>query len=631
VIDLLAILQERGQGLPVRDPPLPGGVAGVLRALFGLPAWLQLSALAVSALAALLLCVVAWRKRLDLAGWLRQRSRAFQAGLLLVVLVVIVAGAAFGRASWHYTQHNNDFCTVCHVMSAPFKKFQLTRHAQIQCHDCHQQSILASLHELRIWLLDRPEAIHATRHTPNERCVSCHVNGDSTRWKQIAATAGHRVHLESTQLTDLQCVRCHGVTVHEFVPVRETCGQSDCHRPEVTNIELGRMAAVDTDLHCTMCHDFLRRTPAHVATDSARQQLTPGRNQCLACHPMETLAGRQFAGNEVHGAACGACHNPHVQLQAAAAVQSCAAAGCHARADTITPFHRGLARGVLDNCTQCHQAHSWAVRGADCLACHRIEQLDSRRSIGPSPHGAAPPDTARSTAAPHPRIMVLERGPARMGMSLLPGWGLLRALLQEVQRPFRHSTHAALQCTRCHASAEQHGALRVRAPADCAACHHAAANQERCAACHTSAQLAGEYSQTVQISMSVWPAPRERRLSFAHERHAALSCQACHQEAPRLAAALSCTGCHVQHHSVARNCTSCHQDVNATSAHDRRVHLSCEGSGCHNGETLPRPVDARAVCLACHATRVNHQPGRECASCHLLRGPPAVLEARKWP
>jgi hypothetical protein len=535
-------------------------------------------------------------------------------------------GAAwFGRVSWHYTQHNNDFCTVCHAMGPAFNKFQATRHASIQCHDCHQQSILASMHELRIWVLDRPERIEGKRHTPNARCVACHVEGDPAKWKQIAATAGHRVHLESsrTELKDLQCVQCHGVTVHEFVPVRQTCGQAGCHKAEETRVALGRMANVDTDMHCTMCHDFLRQAPRNLSTDSAHARLTPGQNQCLACHPMEELAGDQFGGAEVHGAVCGSCHNPHSQLKASAAVQTCA--GCHTRADTISPFHRGLGRGVLDGCTQCHQAHSWKVRGDDCAACHRPDQLDDRRRLPSSPHRAATPEA-------QPRIKVLNQASARM--SVFPLWTVLRALLQQERpapRPFLHRQHNRLQCTTCHGTSDTHGALKVRSAADCAACHHSKANRTTCRSCHDVSTLSRTRALPVRMNMSVWKASRDRPLNFAHERHPSLQCAICHDDPPRFARPATCTSCHAQHHDVARSCTSCHQRADTISAHDRRVHLTCEGSGCHSSVALPQPLTARSVCLACHPAQQEHQPGGDCASCHLVRPRMVQIDSRRRP
>jgi hypothetical protein len=88
----------------------------------------------------------------------------------------------------------------------------------------------------------------------NAVCVECHVDGDPEEWSNIAASAGHRVHLESDDphLSRLQCVECHSTSVHEFTATEQTCGQAGCH--ENQDIQLGAMGALT--IHCAACHQF---------------------------------------------------------------------------------------------------------------------------------------------------------------------------------------------------------------------------------------------------------------------------------------------------------------------------------------------------------------------------------------
>ena len=74
-------------------------------------------------------------------------------------------------------------------------------------------------------------------------------------WQRISATAGHRLHLESdsASLRDIQCVTCHGLTVHQFVPADSTCGQSSCHQQ--TEIRLAGMRN-QTALHCARSIEY---------------------------------------------------------------------------------------------------------------------------------------------------------------------------------------------------------------------------------------------------------------------------------------------------------------------------------------------------------------------------------------
>ena len=70
-------------------------------------------------------------------------------------------------------------------------------------------------------------SVHAD--VPNRTCAECHIEGDPERWRVIANSVGHRVHLESSELDGLQCVECHATSIHEFAPIDQTCAQSGCH------------------------------------------------------------------------------------------------------------------------------------------------------------------------------------------------------------------------------------------------------------------------------------------------------------------------------------------------------------------------------------------------------------------
>jgi hypothetical protein len=85
---------------------------------------------------------------------------------------------------------------------------------------------------------------------------------------------------------------------------------------------------------------------------------------------MAPVIAEFMPGEDPHQAVCGACHNPHTQTTPAAAFETCTSAGCHADPASLTPFHRGLHAGVMDQCATCHTAHGWAVDASDCRACH---------------------------------------------------------------------------------------------------------------------------------------------------------------------------------------------------------------------------------------------------------------------
>ncbi|HET9385793.1 MAG TPA: hypothetical protein VFO67_11650, partial [Gemmatimonadales bacterium] len=122
------ILAVTGAGLffqetAVGRPPLPGGVAAVLRFLFNLPQWFQIVGFIVGILVAIAAVVYTWRRRAAIIAWIGTRPRGIRIGLLATAAVVLLFATGFGAVSWNYMQHDNGFCTGCHIMTDPFQRF----------------------------------------------------------------------------------------------------------------------------------------------------------------------------------------------------------------------------------------------------------------------------------------------------------------------------------------------------------------------------------------------------------------------------------------------------------------------------------------------------------------------------
>lgn len=339
-------LQEAGrvaaQELP--EPDLPGGVAAVFRWLMHVPQPIQIGGAVLAGVLAIALAVVLVRKRREIRGWLAARRLAVQLGLAAVALAIVLLVAAFSYRVFDYTQHDNDFCTACHVMESAYERFVHSEHSDLLCHDCHQQPLSASMRQLYLWVLERPEEIGPHAPVPNAICVQCHVIDDPEEtWQRVAATAGHRVHLESEErdLADVMCVTCHGQSVHEFVPADQTCGQAGCHEPAETRVVLGRMTD-EAGLHCVVCHEFTAPVPEEAPADTALARLVPGESQCFGCHDMRELLAEFEPARDPHQGACGICHDPHTQERPAEAFATCTGAGCHDQPTEETPFHRGV-------------------------------------------------------------------------------------------------------------------------------------------------------------------------------------------------------------------------------------------------------------------------------------------------
>ena len=660
VIDSAAALQQAhvapADSIAV-ESPLPGGVAELTRFLLNtVPSWVQVGGLVLIGVAVLVGLILVFRRRHAIRGWVASRRPGLRFAIVAAAVALLVVAGGLGAATWNYTQHSNDFCVGCHVMNPAFAKFgnEENKHAELSCHDCHQQGLGASARQLYVWISERPDEIGEHAKVPNQICETCHVTGDTATWQHIAATAGHRVHLESdsSALDDVQCVSCHGVEVHRFRPVRETCGQSGCHEPTETDIVLGAMAE-QTIRHCTSCHEFTADVPALATRDSARGTLVPGMPECLGCHEMRQVLEDFDANRDPHGGSCGACHNPHEQETPAEAAESCATAGCHANWRE-EPFHVGAShRRVGEQCLTCHQPHSAKVDASDCAGCHT--SVRARGGLRPP----VPFDTTRAlrrgsaTAAPiRPPVM----HPSRDGHSVTSGPAPddfppsefsgdaapldLSAAVSEVDYgvievtrsppvpadTFSHARHAKLACLVCHETGAGHGRLTFQPPRGCTICHHQAPKPDGCATCHSTEEYAAPQPTTLTVTVPD-RAPNPRPVEFLHAVHTTPTCVECHTTPVTLApspAKAQCRDCHDEHHAIDRTCSACHTIAEPEVGHTTLevAHQRCDA--CHTGTTVARLTPTRSFCSTCHAAKEkDHYDQRECTVCHFLAEPAA--------
>jgi nitrate/TMAO reductase-like tetraheme cytochrome c subunit len=529
--------------------------------------------------------------RFVMAAWARLAGH-WRAALVVCVLLASIAAVAGFRA-FHYVEHDNRFCLSCHIMADPFARFSRSAHSKIECHDCHKATTGEKLHQVYATLVHNQSHIEKHAHVPNEVCEACHVRGDSARWRQIAATAGHRVHLQSrdSALRGVQCVMCHGGTeLHAFASVETTCGRAGCHANQ--HVRLGRMA--DLQIYCATCHDFLART-TNVRLDSAGRPMSPQARQCLSCHAMQARLGAMEIAADPHRGQCGLCHDPHKQTTAKAAVKSCTSGSCHVGIDTI-PFHRGVPHA--DQCAACHAAHSFRVEGANCTRCHRNIQQE--------------PPTHRLAQGREPQAPMKEWGKR-------PAADSAAGVLQRPRFPrFSHGDHRSERCASCHDSSARHGQLKFATDAGCQGCHHTGPAREDCVICHRSVRTGP--ARPLAFALTVTNRSVSRQVRFAHAPHARVQCSRCHAATPdRAPSRADCSGCHADHHGAAVTCSGCHQGSAAIVAdHKLADHATCATGSCHGLRAADLP-STRAMCLTCHSAQQTHRPGRVCNECHRVR------------
>ncbi len=174
-----------------------------------------------------------------------------------------------------------------------------------------------------------------------------------------------------------------------------------------------------------------------------------------------------------------------------------------------------------------------------------------------------------------------------------------------------HATHAAIGCRECHAPPTVDAASTMTHE-ECMSCHHGRQQTLECSTCHAPVA-----PRTVErtFQLSVWKTPRTVSLPFDHARHESVQCSACHAEPPLLLPDRACGSCHKNHHRPDADCASCH-NAPPPGVHPLSVHEGCSASGCHAETAVADLPESRSACLVCHRDRIDHQPGRDCRSCH---------------
>jgi hypothetical protein len=577
-----------------------------------------------------------WIRRLAIRHWLAARSGLVKGAMIAGVVVMAVLVAGLGYQAKKFVDTDNRFCNGCHIFVATGEpwiqsdtgNYSLVnrmegKHDSLTCHSCHELRPLKEAVKMVWWMSGvREEEIPPHAKVPREVCENCHVQGEAREtWQAIAATAGHRVHLESdsSALSEVECLTCHVQEVHRFVPVNTTCTQEGCH--ENTTIVLGDMAekTVALEAHCTTCHEFTAEVPRLATRDSAAGTLIPGDQECMSCHQMETRLASFDPAKDPHSGTCGMCHDPHAQKEVQEAKLSCSNSSCHATWRD-EPFHLGTShRRVAEQCTTCHLPHQAQVDASDCTGCHQtVRNRTGGRTQPPLPFDttAAKQRASLNHGAPDPR----GKGDAPPGLD--PGGGPPEPLPVPVDT-FSHNQHQQLPCITCHTTrAGQSGTLTFEPPRGCQICHHQGPLGNDCSACHQSSDLAPPQSVVIAIAVLAH-APRPRSVGFEHSKHAVLECTQCHTQPVSLRAdttVLECAGCHVEHHEFNRACASCHATDQIVAAHQPPVegHQRCDA--CHDPDRVAQLIPTRTLCLTCHAEEDHYAP-KECTTCHFQASP----------
>ncbi|HEU5042129.1 MAG TPA: hypothetical protein VFT84_14970 [Gemmatimonadales bacterium] len=632
--------------------PLPDPLVPIVQFVFQQPGWVLAAEITLGAILAVVVLVLAWRRRRAVRTWLVTRPHGVLLAMVGAVSVVLLLILGTGVKTYDYMMHDNDFCRGCHIFVPSGQVFVRPdtgtyllvnkpegKHDTLSCHACHPFEIKAQTKELIAWVTARPDEIPPHGKVPREICEQCHVTGPAKdTWKRITTTAGHRTHLESdsSALKDVACLTCHARTAHRFQPADTTCAQQGCHFTDSIRIQLGRMKSRfdpgkplpnEELLYCNSCHQYTADAQ-FLAPDSALALLRPGSRQCFKCHEMRTLLATYDPAREPHGGGCGMCHNPHTDVKPADALKSCVDAQCHADWRDVD-FHTGSAhRKVAQRCETCHEPHAARVDASDCVGCHKEVRYGPRSRLRLRP--PLPFDTTaalRQTSLLEPPRTDRPPGSARGDWSAPPEDDLPGSRTDVSASPADSFPSDIVQALKPISSPQPPRPLVT--PGRARGQGAAPPEEER---------------PEPRMQVSVTPSD-----TFSHDRHRKLACLTCHVlrdderltfEPPR--------GCQICHHQrpARADCGACHQASEleptlpiqvavAVPEHDRRRRtvrfphakhdtLSC--TGCHVSPVTLAPPDSVLTCAGCHDQ--HHAQSRDCAACHRSA---AIREAHKRP
>ena len=596
--------------------------------LSSVPQWVQIAGVLVGVPVAIIVVWQLWKHRRAIWGWWLARRSVVRLAIIAAVFVVAAGAATSGLVTYNYIMHDNDFCQSCHIMDTAWNRFQVSAHKDLQCHACHRQPLYVSSVELFYWVGERQMEVPVHDKVPTAVCDECHMQKrtDSTL-TNVALTAGHAVHLksDSAALKDVQCVTCHGRDFHVFAPSNETCSQSGCHK--VMKVNLGAMSR-QAFRHCTLCHDFKSRVPLSVTLAEAKKTLYPQAVNCESCHAMaQKLLAFDLAADP-HKGNCGICHNPHKQTEPKDAFKTCAESQCHGSPDTLTAFHRGLGAHAMQNCGECHVAHTWKVKGTDCLSCHKSINLDRPlRRVGlvlrPASYGRRPVRRSRHA-----------RSAFRFASFSRPSRAVQRASLpvpptptqQQPDTTFRHSRHVSVTCTTCHGTTTTHGGLTFERPAGCWGCHHGPQQRATCTVCHAAETLGGRPAAAVERASPFAPAAQQKQqpdTTFRHSLHTSVACTTCHGVTTthgglKFERPAGCLGCHHGEQQRA-TCTACHAtETLGAYPEPMTFAITARPTVVTRTQMFEHARHSRVTCTACHGADAKRTVIATCANCHSI-------------
>lgn len=311
-------------------------------------------------------------------------------GKVIIVLSMIAIFIGMGFAGYkinEYGETNPNACLMCHVHDGAHEAWAKSKHASVNCHECHHASKAQQMTQMFRFAFMGVKSVPA-RHgeviVPWKLCFKCHWEGDKNYPKAVLVNRS-AYHAKHVFVEKIECSKCHGYKVHQFPPEEHFCVR--CH--------IGKEVHGDgmDHLPCLNCH-----------TDRTKD-LRPGRQKCLFCHGGEKVRAEllkdgsmdvkyfkptaavikkavkiDVPANAPMQFFCYECHKPHKKVRPD---WGDCLTKCHKEQLNIGK-HMIHVKGMNMKCTDCHKPHVWKISPEQgrkiCVKCH--EYKDPLNFIG---------------------------------------------------------------------------------------------------------------------------------------------------------------------------------------------------------------------------------------------------------
>jgi len=292
-----------------------------------------------------------------------------------IAAAVLLFLAGIGIAAYtlnDYVENSPGACMRCHVHDGANKAWARSAHRAVHCRECHQ----FSKKELIIHNFGRktPSSRDGDALAPWQRCKTCHWEKND-KYSTAPAVKLSGFHARHVSVERIECSRCHGSVIHQFLPEERFCVK--CHRGWVVH------GTAMEQLACINCHS------------DRTADLMPDREKCLYCHGDESARRRligeggldvkyfrpspevirkaikiKTTANAPMRFKCYECHKPHTRVRAD--YGDCLS--CHGDQLSVGKHELHIKRAGM-KCIDCHKPHVWkmsqAQAGKVCAACHK--------------------------------------------------------------------------------------------------------------------------------------------------------------------------------------------------------------------------------------------------------------------